>query len=281
MKKIKKAIFPMAGVGTRLYPLTKTFPKELLPLIDKPLFQYALEEALHSGIEEFIFIIRKEENSIQEYFQQFLGLISPTHIQYVYQEKPLGLGHAIYCARHLINDEFFAILLPDELILAQTPCLQQMIEVHNTTHGNILAIHPVFQKDVSQYGIIKGEKTFIPSVLKLKELVEKPSPEKAPSSLAIAGRYLLSSRIFSYLENQKPGIKGEIQLTDSLRSLLNDESFYGIEFEGLRFDCGSNKGYLSAILKLALERHEIKSEIEKVLEGEGYQKKLLLKRGAL
>jgi UTP--glucose-1-phosphate uridylyltransferase len=198
--------------------------------MDKPLLHYAVEEALHSGIEEFIFIIRKEKNSIQSYFQQFPGLISQKSMHYVYQENPLGLGHAISCARDFINDEFFSILLPDELILAQTPCLKQMIEVYQAVHTNVLAIHSVSHEEVSQYGIIKGEETSTPFVLKLEELVEKPSIEKAPSSLAIVGRYILSSRIFHYLENQQPGANGEIQLTDSLHSLLKKEPFYGLKF---------------------------------------------------
>lgn len=272
MKKIKKAVFPIAGFGTRFFPITKTFPKEMLPLIDKPLLQYTVEEALQSGIEEFIFITRKEKNSIQDYFQHFPRLLSPRQIHYVYQEKPLGLGQAVYCARRLINNEFFAVLLPDELILAKIPCLQQLINVYEQIQTNIIAIHPVAQHEVSQYGIIEGEKIPSTSTLKLKGMMEKPSPERAPSSLAIAGRYLLSSRVFSYLEKQMPGTGGEIQLTDSLHSLLKDEDFYGLEFEGQRFDCGSKKGYFSASLKLALERHEIKVEIEKVLKREGYTK---------
>ncbi|MBX9621912.1 MAG: hypothetical protein K2X28_07835 [Alphaproteobacteria bacterium] len=201
----------------------------MLPLIDKPLLYYALEEALCSGIEEFIFIIRKKKSSIQSYLEHF-QLISQKNMHYVYQENPLGLGHAISRARDFINDEFFSILLSDELILAQTPCLKQMIEVYQTVHTNVLAIHSVSHEEVSQYGIIKGEETSTPFVLKLEELVEKPSIEKAPSSLAIVGRYILSSRIFHYLENQQPGANGEIQLTDSLHSLLKKEPFYGLKF---------------------------------------------------
>lgn len=269
MKNIKKAIFPMAGSGTRLFPITKGVPKEMLPLMDKPLLHYAVEEALHSGIEEFIFIIRKEKNSIQSYFQQFPGLISPNHIHYVYQENPLGLGHAIACAKEHINEEFFAVLLPDELIFAQIPCLQQMIDVHKMMNANVIAIHSVLYEEVSEYGIIGGEKTTMPSVLKINELIEKPSPKKAPSSLAIVGRYILSSRIFPYLKTQKPGAKGEIQLTDSLYSLLKEESFYGLEFKGQRFDCGSKKGYHAATLKLSLEKQDVSRETAQLLKGKG------------
>lgn len=268
MKNIKKAIFPMAGYGTRLFPMTKLLPKEMLPLIDKPLLHYAIEEALRSGIEEFIFIIRKEKNSLQSYLEHS-QLISQKNMHYVYQENPLGLGHAIACARDHIRDEFFAVLLPDELIFAQTPCLQQMMDVHTTVKTNVIAIHSVLREEVSQYGIIVGEKTTIPSVFKLKELIEKPSPENAPSSKAIAGRYILSSRIFPYLEIQQPGAKGEIQLTDSLHSLLKKEPFYGLEFEGQRFDCGSKKGYIAATLRLSLEEQDVNREPAQPLKGKG------------
>ena len=267
MKIIKKAIVPMAGFGTRLFPITKTFPKEMLPLMNKPLLHYAVEEALHSGIEELIFIIRKDKNSIQNYFQQFPGLISPKNIHYVYQATPLGLGHAIACARDHINEEFFAVLLPDELIFAQTPCLQQMMDVHKMLNANVIAIHSVLREEISQYGIIGGEKTAMSSVVKLKELVEKPSPDKAPSSMAIAGRYILNSRIFPYLETQEPGAKGEIQLTDSLRSLLKKEPFYGLEFEGHSFDCGSKKGYLAATQRASLEKQDLNRENAQPLKG--------------
>lgn len=268
---IKKALFPIAGFGTRFFSSMKIFPKEILPLIDKPLLLYAVEEALHSGIEEFIFVIR-EKHPIEDYFQHFPGFISSHKVHYVNQKKPLGLGHAISCAREHIDDEFFAILLPDELILAQTPCLQQMIEVHKKTHANIVAIQPISYEDLSQYGIIAGEETTTHSLFRIKDVVEKPSQETAPSSLAITGRYLLSPRIFDFLDHQEVGVNGEVQLTDSLRSLLKEELFYGLEFEGQRFDCGSHRGYLSAVLKLGLQHQEVKTNIERILKEEGYQR---------
>ena len=258
MTGIKEAIFPMAGLGTRLFPMTKTSPKELLTLMNKPLLHYAVEEALNSGIEKFIFIIRKEKGPHQTYFQKLKGLVSSQNIHYVYQETPLGLGHAIACAKDYIKNEFFAVLLPDEFISSQTPCLQQMLEVHAVKQANILAVQTVLQEEIPQYGIVDVEKTPLSSILKLKDLVEKPSLEKAPTSLAIIGRYILSSRVFSYLERQQPGAKGEIQLTDSLRALLKEEPLYCLEFEGQRFDCGSKKGYLTATLRLSSEKQEVK-----------------------
>lgn len=251
MTIITEAVFPMAGLGTRLFPATKTCPKEMLPLGGKPLLHYVIEEALSSGIEKFIFIIRKENDSIQTYFREHQGLIPLKSIHYAYQEKPLGLGHAIACAQQYIKNKFFAVLLPDELISSRTPCLRQMINIQKEKSANILAINPMPLNQISQYGVIEGQKTENPTVLKLTDLIEKPSPNNAPSPFAIVGRYILSSRIFSYLKVQEPGVKGEIQLTDSLCSLLKDENFYGLEFEGERFDCGSKMGYSSAIRMFA------------------------------
>lgn len=281
MKKIKKAIFPVAGFGTRFFPLTKTFPKEMLPLIDKPLIQYAVEEALSSGIEEFIFVIGLRQPSIQDYFIRFPNLLPTGNVHFVHQEKPLGLGHAIFCARRFIQEEPFAILLPDEFILSKKPCLQQMIEVYERIKGNIIAIHPVTHTDVSQYGIITGEKLIDSALTKIEAVIEKPYQAKAPSRLAIVGRYLLSSRIFDFLENQKPGAGGEIQLTDSFIPLLKEQPFYGLGFEGQRFDCGSKKGYVKAFLKLALAQQNIKEDIEKFLEEEGFSKVILRKASIL
>jgi len=281
MKKIRKAIFPVAGLGTRFFPATKNFPKEMLPLVDKPLIQYAVEEALSSGIEEFIFVIGQKQHPIQDYFDSFLNLLPTGRIHYVSQEKPLGLGHAIFCARHFIQDESFAILLPDELILSRKPCLQQMIEVYEKIKSNMVVIHPVAHADVSQYGIIKGGKLASSVLIKIDSVIEKPPQEEAPSRLAIIGRYLLSSRIFYFLENQKPGAGGEIQLTDSFTPLLKEQPFYGFEFEGQRFDCGSKKGYLTATLKLALERQDVKEEVEQFLENEGFSKAISRKANIL
>lgn len=281
MKKIRKAVFPIAGLGTRLFPATKTFPKEMLPLVDKPLIQYAIEEALSSGIEEFIFVINQKQPHIQDYFNNYPNLFSTGNIHYVHQEKPLGLGHAILCARHFIQEESFAILLSDDFILSEKPCLQQMIEAYEKIDGNMVAIHPVSRAEVSQYGIIKGEKLRGSTLIKIDAVIEKPPQEKAPSCLAIIGRYLLNPRILYFLENQKLGTGGEIQLTDSFVPLLQEQPFYGFEFEGQRFDCGSKKGYLAATLKLALEQQDVKEEIERFLEKEGFSREITKKENIL
>lgn len=249
MKSIKKAVFPIAGCGTRAL---KTCSKEMLPVMGKSLLLYAVEEAIQSGIEEFIFVTRN--GHAPDYFEQLQGVIAPNQIHSVCQEQPLGLGHAIYCAKPFIDDEFFIVSLPDELIVSSKPCLLQMLEAHEKTLAGVVALHPVPWEQIAQYGVVGGEETDIPSLLKLTELIEKPTPAKAPSSLAVVGRYLLNSRIFSYLETQKPGAQGEIQLTDSLHSFLKEEPLYGLEFDGQRFDCGSSEGYLSVISGLPFER---------------------------
>ncbi|MEI6805299.1 MAG: UTP--glucose-1-phosphate uridylyltransferase [Myxococcaceae bacterium] len=249
MKSIKKAVFPIAGSGTRAL---KICSKEMLPIMGKSLLMYAVEEAIQSGIEEFIFVTR--DGHAPDYFQQFQGVIAASQIRCVSQEQPLGLGHAVYCARSFIDDEFFVVSLPDELILCSKPCLQQMLEAHEKTLAGVVALYPVPREQITQYGIVGGEETDIPSLLKLTELIEKPNPANAPSSLAVVGRYILNSSIFSYLETQQPGAQGEIQLTDSLHSVLKEETLYGLAFNGQRFDCGSREGYLSVVSSLPFAR---------------------------
>ncbi|MBL8676216.1 MAG: UTP--glucose-1-phosphate uridylyltransferase [Alphaproteobacteria bacterium] len=274
MVKIKQAIFPIAGLGTRFFPITKTLPKEMLPLFDKPLLQYAIEEALSSGIEDFIFIVNQRQSLIKTYFENNPNLLPTKRIHYAYQEEPLGLGHAIYCARHFIQDEPFAVLLPDDVIVSNKTCLQQMVEAYKEIKSNIVAVEQVSPSNVSYYGIIKGKKIRGSSLIGIDSVVEKPHPEKTPSRLAIVGRYILSSRIFDFLKSQNPGTGGEIQLTDSLNPLLKEQLLYGMEFEGQRFDCGTKRGYLTAILKLALEKPNIKEEIESFLKREGFSRKI-------
>jgi len=281
MEKIKKAIFPIAGLGTRFFPIMKTLPKEMFPLFDKPLLQYAIEEALFSGIEDFIFIISPRQSLVKSYFESCPDLLPATEIHYVSQEKPLGLGHAIYCARHFIQDEPFAVLLPDDVIISDKACLQQMVEWYNEKKANIVAVECVPQTKISHYGIIRGTEVEGTPLIKIDSVIEKPPPEKAPSRLAMVGRYILNSRIFDFLKNQNPDACGEIQLTDAFTPLLKEQPFYGIKYEGQRFDCGSKGGYFTAILKLALERQDLKEEIEEHLRHEGFYRKIPEREGAL
>ncbi len=274
MMKIKTAVFPIAGKGSRFLPATKVFPKEMLPLIDKPLIQYAVEEALASGIDKLVFVIGEKQQPFQDYFYDFDLLIGSREIHFVRQEEPLGLGHAILCARQLVQEDFFTVLLPDDYIHCSKPCIAQLIEVYEKYNGNVVAIQTVQKTEVSNYGIIAGESIKDSSLISIESFIEKPTPAQAPSCLAITGRYLLSSRIFDHLEGQKPGKGNEIQLTDSFTPLLKEVPFYGALLEGQRFDCGSKKGYLAATLKLALERDDAKIEIEKVLQDEGFVRQI-------
>ncbi|OGT48548.1 MAG: UTP--glucose-1-phosphate uridylyltransferase [Gammaproteobacteria bacterium RIFCSPHIGHO2_12_FULL_39_24] len=263
MFKIKKAIFPVAGLGTRFLPVTKASPKEMLPVVDKPLIQYAVEEAIEAGIEEMIFVTSGAKRAIEDHFDRNFELekllqekqkytvlaeireLLPKNIKVVYirQSEPLGLGHAILCARHLINNETFAVLLADDLMYHQGPrCLAQMINIFNQKKcGGILAIERIKMSETSQYGIAS-----IDVNSRVNAIVEKPAPEKAPTNLAIAGRYILPHAIFNYLENAKPGVGNEIQLTDAIAQLLPAHLIIAHEFKGKRYDCGNKMGYAQA-----------------------------------
>jgi UTP--glucose-1-phosphate uridylyltransferase len=292
MKPIRKAIFPVAGLGTRFLPATKAMPKEMLPVVDRPLIQHVVDEAREAGIEHFIFITGRNKAVIEDHFdRQFelevtlqergktadLKLLSsdlpePGTTSFTRQQSPLGLGHAVWCARELVGNEPFALLLPDVLVQNKPGCMKQMIDAYRSTgeSANVIAVEEVPMDRVHSYGVVGvGEtrgKTF-----SITEMVEKPSPEKAPSNLIITGRYILQPEIFKILENQEGGAGGEIQITDAMIKLAKVQPFYGLKFEGRSFDCGSKIGFLSANVAYALQRDDIapafRREIEQLLAG--------------
>jgi UTP--glucose-1-phosphate uridylyltransferase len=276
--KVRKAIFPVAGLGTRFLPATKSSPKEMLPLIDKPLVQYVVEEAVAAGIEQIIFVTGRTKRSIEDHFdsspeleshleekgkdetlQEVRDLADLVDIFYVRQKKALGLGHAILCARDFIGNEPFAVLLGDDIIDAATPCLRQLLDVYTEYKGSVLALEQVPMEQISSYGCVAVNR-LTDRVMEVTDMVEKPKREEAPSDLAIIGRYVLTPAIFPILEKQEPGRGGEIQLTDAIRRLSRDETVYGCLFEGLRHDCGDKLGFLKATVDLALKRDEFREE---------------------
>jgi UTP--glucose-1-phosphate uridylyltransferase len=278
--KVRKAVFPVGGLGTRFLPATKAMPKEMLPVVDKPLIQYAVEEALSAGIEELIFVTGRGKTAIEDHFDYSfeieetlkrrgvkvdsitLGVpkLSAGKIAYTRQQEPLGLGHAVWCARHLIGNEPFAVLLADDFIHSEKSCLAQMVQTYEGCGGIMAAVMNVDPLHVSRYGIVEVEQDG-GQLVKIRGVVEKPSPDKAPSNLAIIGRYILDAQVFTYLEHQKKGIGGEIQLTDALAQLISHCPFYGFRFEGKRYDCGSKEGLLMASLAVALMRKELAQEL--------------------
>ena len=280
VKRVKKAIFPVAGLGTRFLPATKALSKEMFPVVDKPLIQYALEEAREAGIEEYIFVTGGSNSTIQDHFGRSYELEKiliennkselveeikswvpdSSQISYVRQQKALGLGHAVWCARNNIGDEPFAVVLADDLVLSNPGCLAQMMEVYAEVKGNVVAIEEVPMEKVNRYGVLDIESED-GVVVKAKGLVEKPNPEVAPSNLSIIGRYILQPDVFRKLDNQEKGAGNEVQLTDAIAETLNDIPFHGFKFSGKRFDCGSRLGYLEANLAYALERPSMKDDI--------------------
>jgi UTP--glucose-1-phosphate uridylyltransferase len=286
-KKIKKIVFPVGGLGTRFLPVTKTLPKEMLPVANKPLIQYAFEEAKEAGIEEFIFVTGRNKNAINNHFdhvyelQQVLSdkqkkreleltkdwLPEAGSIMFIRQQQPLGLGHAIWCARKAVGDEPFAVILADELLKAPKGFLKEMLELYNEVGGNILGLAEVPREEVSSYGIVDVVNNG--SYYEINNMVEKPSVKEAPSNLIIAGRYILNSSIFDVLESTKEGRGGEIQLTDAMARMLVSEKFYGKVFQGPRFDCGNYLGYLEANLAYACDEKEYSSKIHGMLKKYG------------
>ena len=283
--KIRKAVFPVGGLGTRFLPATKALPKEMLPIVDKPLIQYAVEEAAAAGIEEFVFVTGRGKQAIEDHFDisyeldqtlsargrdDLVGSLrswmpDPGQITYTRQMDPLGLGHAVWCARKYIDDEPFAVLLADDLVLASKPCLQQLIESYQITPGNIVAAMDVLPEHTNRYGILDVEKDE-GQLVSVKGLVEKPLRANAPSNLAIIGRYILMPEVFNHLAEKHPGAGGEIQLTDALAKMVNSTPFYGLRFEGRRFDCGDKVGFLEANLAFALDRDDMKTDVEKLVK---------------
>jgi UTP--glucose-1-phosphate uridylyltransferase len=282
--KIKKAIIPSAGFGTRFLPVTKALPKVMFPIIDKPAIHYLVDEAVASGIEEIIIITGQNKDLIQNYFneskeleehlaqtgrQELLELIRKIHgmakLRYVTQDKPLGLGHAIYCARKFIDkDEMFAVLLGDDIVQAVQPCLTQLINISSQYQGNIIGVQYVQDKEVSYYGIVTG-KNISDKLIEVSALVEKPNKDNAPSNLAIMGRYIIHSDIFDILGNTLPGKGREIQLTDALTELKKTQQLFAYIFEGNRYDLGDKLGYLKANIEFALQKTDIRDELMQYL----------------
>ena len=278
MSLVKKAIIPAAGLGTRFLPATKAQPKEMLPIVDKPTLQYIIEEAIASGIEEILIITGRNKKSIEDHFDKSIELeleleksgktemlemgrhISDMiNIQYIRQKEPRGLGHAILCAKSFIGDEPFAVILGDDIVDSKTPCLKQLLDIYYEYNTTIIGVQKIDRNDVNKYGIIQG-KYIDENIHLIKDLVEKPDIESAPSNIAILGRYILKPDIFKILENQKPGKNNEIQLTDALKTLCETQAMYAYEFEGKRYDVGEKFGFLQATVEFALKNNELKDE---------------------
>ena len=284
-QQIRKAVFPVAGMGTRFLPATKSVPKEMLPVVDKPLIQYGVEEALAAGVEEIIFVTGRGKAALEDHFDHQHELentlsergksaelaavrdiiLDPGQISYTRQQEPLGLGHAVWCARELVGDEPFAVLLPDDLVLSKTPCLAQMVDVFAETGGNVVAVMDVPREHTQRYGILDVGKDD-GRLAEVKGLVEKPAPDKAPSTLSIIGRYILLPEIFAHLDRQERGAGNEIQLTDSMARMIGARPFHGLRFEGTRFDCGDKLGFLEANIAFALARDDIRPGLEDLLK---------------
>ena len=278
-KPIRKAVFPVAGLGTRFLPATKAIPKEMLPIIDRPLIQYAVDEAREAGIEQLIFVTGRGKTSIVEHFDtayeleatmtgrgKDLDVLAPTRIQpgnlvTVRQQVPLGLGHAIWCARAIVGDEPFAIFLPDELMIGEPGCMKQMVDAYNQVGGNLISVLEVPEEEVSSYGVIAPGTSVANGLTEVIGLVEKPRREDAPSNLIISGRYILQPEVMRTLENQSAGAGGEIQLTDAMARMIGHQPFHAVTFAGKRYDCGSKVGFVEATLELALSRPDMADEV--------------------
>jgi UTP--glucose-1-phosphate uridylyltransferase len=280
--QIKKAVFPVAGMGTRFLPATKSMPKEMLPVVDKPIIQYAVEEAIASGIEEIIFVTGSGKGALEDHFdrsfelevtleakgkKELLTAIQSTvpettgTIVYTRQPEPLGLGHAIWCARNIVGDEPFAVLLADDLIQSETPVLAQMVKAFDRLRASIAAVIEVPHEETSKYGIIDVDETIDENLVRIKGLIEKPEPAQAPSNMAIIGRYILTPKIFELLSKKKIGAGKEIQLTDAMSELLRDQPIFGCRFAGNRFDCGDKAGFQMANIAFSLEWPELREKL--------------------
>lgn len=285
MNAIRKAVFPAAGLGTRFLPATKAQPKEMLPLVDKPIIQYVVEEAVESGLDQIIIVTGRGKRAIEDHFDISFELehvlaqkgdeetlravrrISDlATIYYIRQKEPLGLGHAVAVTRELVGDEPFAVLLSDDLIVHDVPCLRQMIEVYERYQCSVVAVERIPRDRISGYGVIAG-RPIEERIYRLDDVVEKPAPEEAPSDLAIVGRYILTPEIFDALARVKPGKGGEIQLTDALRRLLKHQVIYAYEFQGIRYDAGTTLGFLKAAVEFALRRPDIGEEFRTYLRS--------------
>ncbi len=286
MFKLTKAIFPVAGLGTRFLPVTKASPKEMLPIVDKPLIQYAVEEAIAAGITEMIFVTGRSKRAIEDHFDKSYEIeaeleargkesllkrvrnIKPPEIDcfYIRQPEALGLGHAVLCAEKLIGDHPFAVVLADDLLDGEPPVLKQMVEHFNHYHSSLIGVEEISPEDSRSYGIIEGRE-WENNIINLSNIVEKPAPENAPSNLGVVGRYILKPRIFDHLRALRPGAGGELQLTDAIQSLMNDEQVLAYRYHGMRFDCGSKLGYLKATVEFALRHPEVKDDFAAYLRA--------------
>jgi UTP--glucose-1-phosphate uridylyltransferase len=285
-KRISKAVFPVAGLGTRFLPATKASPKEMLSIVDKPLIQYAVEEAIAAGITEMIFVTGRNKRAIEDHFDKayeleaeleaknkqalldILRRIKPDNVDcfYVRQSEALGLGHAVLCAERLINDEPFAVMLADDLLDAQTPVLRQMVDLHARHATSLIGVETIALEQSRSYGVISGRAAG-ERLIALDGIVEKPAPEVAPSTLGVVGRYIFTPTIFKYLRELRPGAGGELQLTDAVAAMLAQEPVLAYQFEGLRYDCGSKLGYLQATVQFALRHPEVREEFRSYLQN--------------
>jgi UTP--glucose-1-phosphate uridylyltransferase len=286
-ERVRKAVFPAGGLGTRFLPATKVIPKEMLALVDKPIIQYGVEEAIASGIEHVIIVTSRGKGAIEDHFDHSFeldatlekrgkrellavsrGVSTLARISYVRQKEPLGLGHAVLCAKGLVGDEPFAVILPDDVIDAEVPCLKQMMDVFNEKGGSVIATQTVEGPAISAYGVLAGsEDPENPRIFNCTGMVEKPRFEDAPSQQAIIGRYVLTPRVFELLERTQPGAGGEIQLTDAIKALLKEEKVFGYNFEGKRYDAGDKFGMLQATVEFALKRSDLGPKFREYLKG--------------
>ena len=290
VQRVRKAVLPVAGLGTRFLPATKAMPKEMLTVVDRPLIQYAVEECLQAGIEEFVFVSGRNKGALEDHFDHAYELemtleqrkkaselkqtqaatIKPGNAIFTRQQKPLGLGHAVWCARHWIGREPFAVLLPDELTLDTPSCIGQLAMAHEKTGGSVVAVMDVPREQTKSYGIaaVKGEKD---GLAEITGMVEKPKPEEAPSTLALIGRYVLLPEVFDHLDRHETGAGGEIQLTDAMARMIGNTPFHALRYAGQRYDCGSRLGFLEANVAISLDRQDTKGEsralIERLMKG--------------
>jgi UTP--glucose-1-phosphate uridylyltransferase len=284
IKPVRKAVFPVAGLGTRFLPATKAMPKEMLPVVDKPLIQYAVEEAAAAGIEEFIFVTGRAKEAIEDHFDVSFELehtlrqrgaderlrlvrdVLPEHgiVAYTRQGEALGLGHAVLCARELVGDEPFAVLLADDLFMAEKSCTRQLVEAYEQTRGSVVAVMDVPREQTNRYGILDVESD-TGDLVEIKGLVEKPAPKEAPSTLSIIGRYVLQPDVFEFLAERRTGAGGEIQLTDAMQRMIGGKPLHGLRVQGRRFDCGDKLGFFEANIAFALKRDDLAGGARRIL----------------
>ena len=282
--RVRKAVFPVAGLGTRLLPATKSIPKEMITVVDRPLIQYAVDEAREAGIEQLIFVTGRGKSALVDYFDQAfeleatlkaknksLDVLEPSNAKFgevvtVRQQQPLGLGHAVWCARHIVGDEPFAVLLPDELMTGKPNCLAQMVNAYEKVGGNIVAALEVPESETHKYGVIEPGASD-GRLTEIRAMVEKPAPGTAPSNLMLPGRYILQPELMRELDAQETGAGGEIQLTDAMAKLIGRQAFHAYRFEGERFDCGSASGFVTANLAIGLDRSDVRPEVERFISA--------------